>query len=137
MSFEYVKVTLWIDMKARRIFFSSSLDRPLLRKVHHNTGPNVNRFFGSPVAERLPQTDTPKTRASFHVGQRDRHRLLRPVRQDGEEGHRGGADRLALMCPPLTILVTRSSPGESVDVRPSLQGWLARLSLPVDERFTV
>src|SRR5919107_4277518 len=44
--------------------------------------------------------------------------------------------RLALMCAPLTILVplilvTGSSPGESVDVRPSLQVWLARLSFPV------
>jgi len=120
MSFEYVKITLWIDMKARRIFFSSS-DRPLPRKVHHNIGPNVNRFFGSPVAERSRETGTPKTRASSPAGQRDRHRLLRPVRQDGEEGHRSGADRLALMCPPLPILETGSSPGESVNVRPSLQ----------------
>jgi hypothetical protein len=35
------------------------------------------------------------------------------------------------------LRVTGSSPGESVDVRLSLQVWLACLSFPVDERFTV
>ena len=47
MSFEYAKITLWIDTKARRILFSS-LDRPLPRKVQHKTKPNVNRYFGLP-----------------------------------------------------------------------------------------
>jgi hypothetical protein len=52
MSFEYAKITLWIDMKARRIFISS-VDRLLPLEVQHKITPYVNRFLGLP--ERLLQ----------------------------------------------------------------------------------
>ena len=81
-------------------------------------------IFGSSVAERSRQTGTPETPLLRNITSFKSHGIR--ARSPGSLLASQTQPRLTLTCPSRTILVppihvTGSSPGESVNIRPSLQ----------------